>query len=108
MEESDFEEKLLELVRRGDEEKASLLKNLHKKVLPSQLKRIQNNDKSVLKELFLPKWIGWSLLTSWASKYKLPMKGAECVLCSEQSPLGITFNERFICENCYVRLKNLK
>ncbi len=107
-EETHFDARVLELVRKGDEEKVSLLKNLNKKILPSQLVRIQKNDKTVLSELFLPKWVKWSLLQSWASKYKLAGKGNECVLCSEKNELGIDFNNNFICENCFVRLKNLK
>jgi len=108
MSDNDFDAKLLEFVRRGDEEKVSLLKNLNKKILSSQLEKIQNNDKTVMNELFLPKWLDWSLLQAWAEKYKIPAKGEQCVLCSEQSPLGIVFQEKFICENCYIRIKNLK
>lgn len=103
-----FEQTVINFTRKGAEDKVRLLKNLHKKVLPSQLKRIQKNDKSVLKEMFMPKWVSWELLRAWADNFKMPGKGKVCILCDEKKENGIDFNERFICENCFVRLKQLE
>lgn len=103
-----FEQTLLELTRKGDIEKVKLLKNLHKKILPSQFERIKNNDKGVMKDLFMPNWVSWELLRAWADNYSVPGKGTECALCSAKSENGIKFNEKFICEECFVRIKQLE
>jgi hypothetical protein len=103
-----FEEKLLELTRKGDTEKVRLLKGLGRKLLPSQLRRIQQNDKTVLGELFLPRWVSWELLFDWANSRMESTSGRECILCGSKSELGIDFNERFVCEGCFVKIKNLK
>ncbi len=103
-----FEQTVINLTRKGAEDRVRLLKNLHKKVLPSQLERIQKNDKSVLKEMFMPKWVSWELLRAWADNFKRPGKGKQCILCDEKKENGIDFNERFICESCFVRLKQLE
>ncbi len=103
-----FEQTLINLTRKGAEDRVRLLKNLHKKVMPSQLERIQKNDKSVLQEMFMPKWVSWELLRAWADNFKKPGKGKQCILCDEKKENGIDFNERFICEGCFVRLKQLE
>ena len=103
-----FEQTIINLTRKGAEDKVRLLKNLHKKVLPSQLERIQKNDKSVLQEMFMPKWVSWELLRAWADNVQLMGKGKQCILCDEKNENGIDFNERFICESCFVRLKQLE
>ncbi len=103
-----FEQTVINLTRKGAEDRVRLLKNLHKKVLPSQLERIQKNDKSVLQEMFMPKWVSWELLRAWADNFKRPGKGKQCILCDEKKENGIDFNERFICEACFVRLKQLE
>ncbi len=103
-----IEEKITELTRKGDMEKAKFLKNLHKKILPSQFEKIQKNDKSVMKEMFMPKWVSWEMLRAWADNFQMPGKGRVCILCGEKSENGIDFNEKFICENCFVRLKHLE
>lgn len=103
-----IEEKILELTRKGDLEKVRFLKNLHKRIMPSQFEKIQRNDKSVLQELFMPKWVRWELLRAWADNFSAPEKGKQCILCNSRSSNGIDFNERFICESCFVRLKQLE
>ena len=103
-----IEEKILELTRKGDIEKVKFLKNLHKKIMPSQFEKIKKNDKSVFRELFMPKWVTWEMLRAWADNFKLPGKGKICILCNNKNENGIDFNERFICENCFVRLKQLE
>lgn len=102
-----FEKKLLELTRRGDTEKTSYLKNLNKIVLPSQIKRIQENDKSVLREMIVPKWVPWDLLYDWAISKKA-VKGRRCILCDDVMEVGIDFKDKFICEHCFLKLKNLE
>ena len=103
-----FEQAVVDFTRKGALEKVKFLENLHKRVMPSQLERIQKNDKSVLPELFMPKWVSWELLRAWADNFKAPGIGKACILCGQKSELGIDFNEKFICENCFVRLKQLE
>jgi len=103
-----FEQTLINYTRRGAVDRANLLKNLHKRIMPSQLERIKKNDKSVYAELLLPKWVKWELLRAWADNFKTPGKGKTCILCNSKNENGIDFNERFICENCFVRLKQLE
>lgn len=101
-----FENKLLELARRGDTEKANYLKSLDNTVLPSFVKRIQENDKTVLKEMVVPKWVSWDLLYDWALSKK-NASGRRCILCGELNEVGIGFNNKFICEHCFLKLKNM-
>lgn len=103
-----FEQTLLEFTRKGALDKVSFLKGLHKKILPSQVERIQKNDKSVFRELFMPKWVSWVLLRAWAENFSMPAGGKICILCGAVGMNGIDFNEKFICENCFVRLKQLE
>lgn len=103
-----FEQTITDFTRKGALEKVKLLRSLHKKIMPSQFEKIQKNDKSVLAELFMPKWVSWELLRAWADNFKMPGKGKQCILCGEQSEIGLDFNEKFICENCFVRLKHLE
>ena len=103
---SKFDEKLVELTRRGDAEKAKWLKNIAKNILPSQIIRIQQNDKTVLKELVLPKWVDWDLLYGWAME-RAPEKGRQCILCNGLEEQGLDFREKFICGKCIFALKNL-
>lgn len=102
-----FEDKVIELTRKGAMDKVSFLKGLRKKVMPSQLKKIHENNKSVMQELFLPKWVSWELLFDWASDFKEQGNGRECVLCGNKSELGMDFNEKFVCESCFLKIKNL-
>jgi len=102
-----FEEKMLDLMRKGDEEKVKWMKSLNKTIMGSQIKRIQQNDKSVLRELVVPKWVTWDLLYDWAQGKQIA-KGRRCILCAEAYESGIDFNEKFICENCFIKLKNLR
>ena len=101
-----FEEKVNELMRRGDKEKVSYLKSLDRTIMPSQLEKIQSNDRSVLRELVVPKWVSWELLYDWAISRKQG-KGRRCILCGGQSEVGIDFKEKYICEHCFLKLKNL-
>ena len=106
---SKFEAKLLELTRRGDIEKMKWMKNINRIILPNHLKRIQQNDKSVLQELVLPKWVSWDLLYEWADGKKHKAEGERaCILCTNYNKVGIDFEEKFICENCFLKLKNLE
>ncbi|MFH1256709.1 MAG: hypothetical protein V1494_05470 [Candidatus Diapherotrites archaeon] len=103
---SRFDQKLVELTRRGDSGKAKWLKNIGKSILPSQAARIRQNDKTVLKELVLPKWVDWDLLFEWAMDKK-DAKGRQCILCNGFEEAGIDFQEKYICSKCFFALKNL-
>lgn len=103
----DLEKQKTEWIRKGAIDKAKFVEKLDTTILASQVKRIQQNDKSVLKEMVLPKWVDWDLLYTWAnSKTVLSEKGRRCILCNEAQENGIPFNEKFICENCFIKLKH--
>ncbi len=103
-----FEEKMLEFLRKGDEEKVKWMRSLNKTVLPSQLRRIQQNDKTVLFEMVLPKWADWSLLYDWGQSRNSPTKGKICILCNLAAENGINYLEKHICESCFLKLKNMQ
>ena len=103
-----WDEKMVEMVRRGQRDRVKHLEKLHKSILPMQLKRIQQNDKTVLKDLVLPSWLGWDLLYEWSNRKKVVGKTRECILCNEAQEFGMEFKEKFICDNCFLRLKNLE
>lgn len=102
-----FEEQYLEYRRRGAKEKYSWMENIDLKILPSQKKRIQANDKTVLKELIIPQWVNWELLFSWATKETFNQTGKECIICNNTNELGIKIENKFICQNCFVKLKQM-
>jgi hypothetical protein len=102
-----FKEKKLQLLRKGDLEKVKFLETLHLKILPQHIKRIQQNDKSVLKELVLPKWVTWDLLFEWANSVKPAETLRRCALCDNFEELGIEFKEKWICQGCFLKLKEL-
>lgn len=99
-----FDEALREFERKGDLQKANILKGLSSRIRPSQLARIKDNDKGVLHELFLPKWLSWDILYSWALE-EASGKNA-CVICGTASEQGIRFKEKFLCADCLYQLKN--
>jgi hypothetical protein len=101
---SPIEKLKYEFMRKGDVEKARYLETLERKLTPSQIIAIQQNDKSVLRELVLPSWVSWDLLREWAREKQVGT-GRRCILCSELSESGIDFNEKFICEQCFLKLK---
>ncbi|MCX6799183.1 MAG: hypothetical protein NTW59_03755 [Candidatus Diapherotrites archaeon] len=102
-----FEQTVLELTRKGDLKKVKFLRGLHRHIMPSQVARINQNDRGVLREIVLPKWVSWDLLRAWADNFKEEGKGKICILCNSQSDLGVDFRDKFICENCFIRLKQL-
>jgi hypothetical protein len=101
-----LEEKINDFYRKGAKDKAQYLENLHKKFLPSVIKRIQQNDKTVLKEIVLPEWISWDLVYEWSQTQKTGT-GRECILCNENKEHGMDFKEKFICETCFLKLKEM-
>ncbi len=101
-----WEEKMLLLVKHGHRDRVKFLETLHKSVLPLQLKKIQQNDKTVLKDLVLPSWLDWDLLYEWSLRSELIQSARECILCNKEQEFGMEFNEKFICENCFLKLKN--
>ena len=101
-----LEQKRLEFIRRGDKDKANWLKNMHKIILPSQIKKIQQNNKSVLREMVLPKWVSWHLLRKWAQNKKVA-EGRRCIFCDSFEQVGIDFKEKFVCDSCFLKLKSL-
>ncbi|MFH1586638.1 MAG: hypothetical protein ABID38_02180 [Candidatus Diapherotrites archaeon] len=102
-----FEETKMNFFRRGDMEKVKWMENLHRTILPNQLKRIQQNDQRVLQELVLPKWVKWDLMYDWANS-RTVSGGRMCILCNDHNENGIDFKEKYICEQCFLKLKNLE
>lgn len=105
--ETDFEKTLNEYLRRGDIEKAKILQTLDKRVMGSQIQRILRNDKTVLKEMVLPSWLNWELLKAWAEQSTAAQAGSLCALCSSLKETGISFHDKFICEQCYREMKTI-
>ncbi|MEM4662637.1 MAG: hypothetical protein QXM75_01290 [Candidatus Diapherotrites archaeon] len=102
-----YKKKILEFTRKGNIDRVKWLENIDKYVLKTHAERIARNDKTVMQELMLPSWVTWELLRDWALM-KTQKKGTQCVLCDEHSEVGIEFNKKFICEYCFLKIKNLK
>jgi len=96
------------MIRRGHKNRVEYLESLKEKVLPSQIKRIQQNDKSVKKDLVLAHWMDWDTLYEWSQTLKVNAKGADCILCDKEMPNGMTINDKFVCENCFLKIKNME
>ncbi len=103
-----FEQKLLDLTCKKDMEKVKGLKSMGRTILQSLLRRIPQNDRTVLKELVLPEWVSWELLRDWADTQSLKKTGRVCIFCGESNDVGMEFMEKFVCENCFLRLKHLR
>lgn len=100
-----YDETLAEFRRRGDTEKAKWLEDIERHIQLPQRQRIQQNDKTVLKEIVLPKWLKWEVLYSWAMK-DISFGGRRCALCNEESVNYIDFRSKAICERCFMDLKS--
>lgn len=101
-----FEETKNEYYRKGAVDRVKWMESLKKTILPSQLKRIQQNDKMVLQEVVLPKWASWELLYDWAQGQN-NARGKNCIFCYEQHENGANYMDKFICENCFLKIKNI-
>jgi hypothetical protein len=62
----DFEEKKLKFLQKGQIDRVKYFEELNKKLLPSIVHRIQQNDKTVLKEIVKPEWLDWETLFEWS------------------------------------------
>ena len=102
-----WEQRMVEFVRRGERSKVQFLDTLNKSILPVQLRRIRQNDKTVMKELVLPPWLDWDLLYEWSLHHAEPSKGKECILCNRNSEQGSFYNDKFICEECLLNVKSI-
>ncbi|MFH1751454.1 MAG: hypothetical protein ABH821_00740 [archaeon] len=87
--------------RIGDSEKIRFLESLDKKILPSQKNKIVENDKSITRELFLPSWVSWELIRSWAVK---DLKQNTCVFCNQLFEDLKEFKGKSICSYCLQEL----
>ena len=102
-----YEGQMLGFMQKRQLDRVKFMEHLGKNILPQQIKRVQQNDKSVLKELVLPKWLGWDLLYEWAMRFQVIENPRECVLCNETAELGIDYNQKFVCERCFFRIKGM-
>jgi len=104
-----FEKKMVEYTRRGNIDKMRWMKNIQRVIMPQYVKRIQQNDKTVMTELVMPSWVTWELIYDWAMSQKHANRdGRMCILCGNTAELGIDFNEKYICEHCFIKLKHLR
>jgi len=101
-----FADTKLKYLQKGMVDRVKYLDNLHNVILPSFIKKIQQNDKTVLKEVVLPEWLNWDLLFDWASQIKIE-NGKRCTLCGNGNEVGILFKEKWICDECLLRLKDV-
>ena len=99
-----FEEKYLDLKRKGAVDKFKWMEKIDQIILPSQRKRIQQNDKSVLKELVLPSWVSWDLLYDWAKSRQEDEGKHVCVFCHRFNQ-GINFKGKHLCWECFNEIK---
>ena len=99
-----YEDKILDLKRKGAEDKWRYLEKLETLVLPSQKKRIQQNDKTVLRELVLPSWISWELLFDWATQGMEQEDKKVCLFCHGLNQ-GINFKGKHVCWECFNEMK---
>ena len=105
--EDPWESKMLEMVRRGQRDRVKYIQNLYRTILPAQVKRVQQNDKTVLKDLVLPEWLDWELLYEWSMRRRIVDNPRECILCNEVAELGVDYNQKFLCESCFFRIKGM-
>ena len=99
-----FEDKYLDLKRKGAADKFKWMEKIDQVILPSQKKRIRQNDKSVLREMILPGWVSWELLYDWATHSVDKDEKDACVLCGKPGQ-GISFKGRHVCWECFNELK---
>jgi hypothetical protein len=102
-----FEDKLLDLKRKGAEDKWRFLENLDKLILPSQKKRIQQNDKTIIRELVLPSWLSWELLFDWAIQGMEKEGKKVCLFCHGLNE-GINFKGKHVCWGCFNEMKSVQ
>ena len=101
-----FDEKLDEYLRKGDRQKVKWMQNIGKIIMPSQTQKIINDDKTVMRELFVPKWVDWELLRDWALG-RPRAKASMCILCNNHHDLGLVFNGKFVCQDCFMKIKGM-
>ncbi len=102
-----YDGKMLDFVQKRQVERIKFMENLGRNVLPQQVKRIQQNDKMVMKDLVLPGWLDWDLLYEWSMRRKVIDNPRECILCNEKAELGVDFNMKFLCEACFFKIKGM-
>ena len=102
-----YEDKLIDLKRKGAEDKWRLLESLERIILAGQKKRIQQNDKTVLRELVLPGWLSWELLFDWACQ-GLEKEGKEVCLFCHGFNKGISFKGKHVCWECFNEMKSVQ
>ncbi len=102
-----YEGKMLEFAQKRQVDRLKFIENLGRSIMPAQIKRIQQNDKTVLKDLVLPDWLDWDLLYGWGMRRKVLQNPRECILCNEKAELGVDFNLKFLCEQCFFRIKGM-
>ena len=99
-----FEDKYLDLKRKGAADKFKWMEKIDQVILPSQKKRIKQNDKSVLREMILPSWVTWELLYDWATHSADKEASSACVFCDKRGE-GISFKGRHVCWECFNEMK---
>lgn len=102
-----YESKMLEFMRKRQVDRIKFIDNLGRSIMPAQVKRIQQNDKMVLKDLVLPEWLDWDLLYEWSMRRKVLDNPRECILCNEMAELGVDYNMKFVCERCFFKIKSM-
>ncbi|MEM4256984.1 MAG: hypothetical protein QXZ13_02845 [Candidatus Diapherotrites archaeon] len=101
-----WEEIKFRLVKEGRSDRVKFLEGLNKIIPPSAVLKIRQNDKSVLQEIVLPSWLDWDTLFVWAQRQSV-VKGMLCIFCAQASDVGVNFKEKWICEQCFLKLKEI-
>ena len=96
----------MQFLQKGLIDRVKYLDNLGKVLQPSVVKRIQQNDKTVLQEVVVPEWMEWELLYDWARQQQVDGEGRKCVFCAQGSEVGMEFKDKWVCDECFQRLKD--
>lgn len=100
----EIEEMILKCERTGQHEKARWLKTIDQRIPPSFKKRIVENDKTVLRELIMPKWVTWEFLRSWALDDAPEVRCSACNLVTEDF---VNFKNIVLCKDCLENLRKM-
>ena len=103
MKKSKFEQIINNYLRKGLVGRADYLRKLDSLILPIHKKMIQENDRSVLRELILPKWMEWDVLVAWANKDI--EEHSRCLFCNR--PAEYEYKGQNICSKCISALKKI-
>jgi formylmethanofuran dehydrogenase subunit E len=103
----DLEQHMIELTRRGQEDKVRYIKNLDRSLLPSQKQRIINHDTSVWHELVVPNWLTFDMLREYIITKDKPQNAEMCTFCNSAVENPLNLNGKNICRDCAEKIRGM-